>query len=140
MAEEDAVANDDVFEEPSNPTSTLEKKESEHEKEEEKEEEKPTTAAQSETARTEESTTREAEPLEAEEKPVNNSPKVPSSPIKSEPPKPAQRQFSQLSARSINVDNKKPPTLSRSVSNFSLAHAHLTSVNDFKFIGDQFKV
>ena len=138
MAEEDAVANDDVFEEPSNPL-TLEKKESEHEKEEEKEEEKPTTAAQSETARTEESTTREAEPLKAEEKPVNNSPKVPSSPIKSEPPKPAQRQFSQLSARSMNVDNKKP-TLSRSVSNFSLAHAHLTSVNDFKFIGDQFKV
>lgn len=62
-------------------------------------------------------------------------------PIKKEPPKPTQRQSIRppTSSRSLNFTNNTNK-LTRSCSNFSLANPHLCSVNDFKYMGDQFKV
>lgn len=64
-----------------------------------------------------------------------------SEPIKKEPPKPTQRQSIRppTSSRSLNFTNNTNK-LTRSFSNFSLANPHLCSVNDFKYMGDQFKV
>lgn len=62
----------------------------------------------------------------------------PPEPVKGgEPPRPAKRQLRPVSTQSLNFN---PKSLTRSHSNFSLANPHLCSVNDFKYMGDQFKM
>lgn len=128
MADEEANldTNDNVFEEPKPATSP----ELEQQSNQEKLPEQPETSEYKEPTQTEpEPETHHPEPE------TSNSPE----PTRKEPPVPAQRQFRPTSARSINFSTNKL-SRTRSSSDFFHANPHLVSVNDFKYVGDQFKV